>query len=108
MGPEAEYRKWRNRVFFHPLVANAELVSRIAEHDIGFAGEMKFCRSRDLTISNKILHYLLGGLAVVASDTKGQQEVASKAPGAVLLYTSGDPRQLAERIDSLASSGLNL
>lgn len=105
---EVVQEKWRNRVFFHPLVANAELVSRIAEHDIGFAGEMKFCRSRDLTVSNKILHYFLGGLAVVASDTTGQQEVASRAPGAVLLYTSGDPRQLAERIDSLANSGLNL
>ena len=61
---------WRHRVFVHSLVPNEQLLSRIAEHDIGFAGEMKYCKSRDLTITNKILHYLLAGLAVVASDTR--------------------------------------
>ena len=33
--PEA----WRGRIKVHSLVSNAELLSRIAEHDIGFAGE---------------------------------------------------------------------
>ena len=74
---------WQQRLFFHPLVANNELASRVAEHDIGFAGEVPHCRSRDLTVTNKILHYLVGGLAVVASDTAGQREVAARAPGAI-------------------------
>src|SRR5262249_32781020 len=77
---------WRERIFFHGLVSNEELLSRIAEHDIGFAGEGTYCRSRDLTVTNKILHYLLGGLVVVASDTTGQREVASQTPEAVMLY----------------------
>ena len=92
---------WRDRVHVHDVVPNDEILSRIAEHDIGFAGEMQFCRSRDLTVTNKILHYLLGGLAVVASDTAGQREVAAKAPGAVSLYPSGDARALADRINAL-------
>jgi len=95
---------WRKRIFIHNLVSNQELLSRIAEHDIGFAGEMKYCRSRDLTVTNKILHYLLGGLAVVASDTAGHKEVADKAPGAVLLYPSGERVALAERINTLLSN----
>ncbi len=95
---------WRTRIHIHDQVPNDELLSRIAEHDIGFAGEMKFCRSRDLTITNKILQYLLAGLAVVASDTAGQREVAEKAPGAVLLYKSGDPSALAASIDTLLAS----
>lgn len=94
----------RQRIFFHPLVANAELLSRIAEHDIGFAGEMQYCRSRDLTVTNKILHYLLGGLAVVASDTAGQREVADRSPDAVALYRSGSPQALALALDSLIGS----
>src|SRR5579863_1723638 len=53
--PEA----WRDRIFVHGLVPNHELLSRIAEHDIGFAGEMKYCRNKDLTVSNKLLQYLL-------------------------------------------------
>jgi glycosyltransferase involved in cell wall biosynthesis len=96
--------RWRQRVFFHSLVPNDELLSRIAEHDIGFAGEMQYCRSRDLTITNKILHYLLGGLAVVASETSGQREVASQAAGAVALYPCGNPRVLANALDGLLGS----
>jgi glycosyltransferase involved in cell wall biosynthesis len=95
---------WRDRVFIQPLVANQELLSRITEHDIGFAGETTCCRSRDLTVTNKILQYLLAGLAVVASDTSGQKEVAEKAPGAVLMYTSGDAVALAERLNELLGS----
>jgi glycosyltransferase involved in cell wall biosynthesis len=98
--PEA----WRARIKVHGLVSNAELLSRIAEHDIGFAGETHVIRSRDLTITNKILYYLLAGLAVVASDTAGQREVAAQAPGGVFLYSSGNPRGLAARLDALLGS----
>jgi hypothetical protein len=100
--------KWRSRVFIHALVSNDELLSRIAEHDIGFAGEMKYCRSRDLTVTNKILHYLLGGLAVVASDTAGQREIAAQASGAVRLYSSGDPQALARELNTLLASAEEL
>ena len=96
--------RWRQRIFFHPLVLNDELLSRIAEHDIGFAGEMKYCRSRDLTVTNKILHYLLGGLAVVASDTTGQREVAARALDAVELYPSANPRALGEVLNGFIGS----
>ncbi len=102
--PEA----WHTRVFIHDLVSNQELLSRIAEHDIGFAGEMKFCRNRELTVTNKILHYLLAGLAVVASDTEGHKEVARQSSGAVMLYPSGDPRALAEKLDYLLASNNRL
>jgi glycosyltransferase involved in cell wall biosynthesis len=94
----------RERLWLHPLVANDRLLSRIAEHDIGFAGEQPECRSRDVTVTNKILHYLLAGLAVVASDTEGQREVAARAPGAVLLYRAGDARSLADALDRLLGS----
>jgi glycosyltransferase involved in cell wall biosynthesis len=98
--PEA----WQGQIKIHPLVSNSELLSRIAEHDIGFAGETPLMRSRDLTVTNKILHYLLGGLAVVASDTAGQREVAEQAPGAVFLYRSGDAPALAARLNALLES----
>ncbi len=96
---------WRNkRVFIHPLVSNDELLSRIAEHDIGFAGEQKLCRSRDLTVTNKILHYLLGGLAVVASDTAGQREIAARSAEAVRVYRAGDAEALAAALNTWLAS----
>ena len=99
---------WRSRVFVHDVVPNVELLSRIAEHDAGFAGEQNYCRSRDLTVTNKMLHYLLGGLAVVASDTAGQLEVANQAKGSVLVYRAGDPHNLAHQLNQLLSSIENL
>jgi glycosyltransferase involved in cell wall biosynthesis len=95
--PEA----WQRRVFIRSLVPNDELAKRVAEHDIGFAGETRDCRSRDLTVTNKMLQYLLGGLAVVASDTTGQHEVARQAADAVELYPTGDSRALAATLDRL-------
>jgi hypothetical protein len=95
---------WRDRIYLHGLVTNNELLSRVAEHDIGLAGEMPYCRSRDLTVSNKMLHYLLAGLAVIASNTAGQQEVAEQAPNAVLLYSGGNSASLASQLDLLLGS----
>jgi len=88
-------------LFFHSLVPHAQLLSRIAEHDIGMATEEYRPDSRNLTITNKILQYLLAGIAVVATDTKGQTEVAAEAPGAVLLYPNRDRRALADLLNNL-------
>ena len=52
-------KRWLKRIVLHHPVSPAELLSRIAEHDIGFAGETTNIRSRDLTVTNKILYYLL-------------------------------------------------
>lgn len=98
--PEA----WRSRIFLHPLVSNEELFSRIAEHDIGFAGEVTEIPSRDLTVTNKIVYYLLGGLAVAASATQGQREIAEAAPDAVALYPPGDSEALAAVLNRWLSS----
>lgn len=94
----------RARVFVRGLVTNDKLAARISEHDIGFAGEQGYSRSRETTVTNKILQYLLGGLAVVASDTEGQREVARQAEGAVHLYPPGDPAALAGQINTLLGS----
>jgi glycosyltransferase involved in cell wall biosynthesis len=91
----------RPRIHFHPQVPHAELISRIAEHDVGLALEIPFCRNKELTVSNKLPSYLLAGLAVVASDTEGQREVAGLAEGAVITYASGDSTDLAAALNRL-------
>jgi glycosyltransferase involved in cell wall biosynthesis len=109
------YRVWVDRllpagcqVHFHGLVANDELLSRITEHDIGVSLDPMQPRSRNVTITNKILQYLQAGLAVVASDTAGNREVAAHAPIAVSLYAPGHPEQLAERLQALLTSKAGL
>lgn len=94
----------RRRVYTHPQVPQQELLSRLMEHDIGFCGELSDCRSRDLTVTNKILEYMRAGLAIVASDTAGQQEVAAKMPSAVSLFRQTDVGALAQSLRRLIES----
>ena len=96
---------WMERVFVHPIVHNDELLSRIGEHDIGLALDPNKPASRNVTVTNKILQYLLAGLPVIASDTAGHREVSETALNAIVLYQSGDAAALARRLDELLSRG---
>ena len=104
------YEKWlevvcpasvRVRLKVHGLVENEELLSRIAEHDIGFCGEPNEPANKNVTISNKLFQYLQAGLAVVASNTAGQKEAASEAGGGVGLYSYGDTDELKRNLNCL-------
>jgi glycosyltransferase involved in cell wall biosynthesis len=95
-------------LYIHDLVSPDDLLNRIAEHDIGLALERYEPESRNQTVTNKILHYLLGGLAVVATDTAGQQEVAQKAEAAVRLCSPGDEEGLAQQLNHFVGSETRL
>lgn len=95
---------WRHRIFIHETVPNSELLSRIAEHDIGLALEQTDVPSRNLTITNKFFQYMQAGLAVIATSTVGQREVFLQAPEIGRLIPPGDPVALAEALDELLSS----
>lgn len=93
--------EWRDRVHHHPTVDNEELPGRIAGHDIGLALETDSIPSRDLTVTNKLFQYLLGGLAVVASATQGQREIAARTGRAIHLLPPGNAEAVAAVINSL-------
>lgn len=96
----------RDRVILHGSTSNTELPLRSSAHDVGLALEIPYCRSRDLTATNKIFEYLRCGLAVVATDTMGQREVLRRVPKAGWIVASGDisdlTRTLQECIDKPA------
>jgi len=99
---------WREQIFIHPTVPNAELLSRIAEHDIGLALESSDIISRDLTITNKFFQYLQAGLAVIATDTTGQRDIFEKCPLIGQLIPSSNPVTLAQALNSLLSDSERL
>jgi glycosyltransferase involved in cell wall biosynthesis len=90
-----------NRLFIHPTVPNAELLSCIAEHDIGLALERTDIPSRNLTVTNKLFQYLQAGLAVIATDTAGQREILSQQPAIGRLIPNNDPVALAQALKDL-------
>ncbi|MFN2601764.1 MAG: glycosyltransferase [Gemmatimonadaceae bacterium] len=94
---------WRGRIYFHAQVPHEELLSRVAEHDIGLASDIPHTRSRALTITNKLLLYLLAGVPVAASDTDGQREAAALAGEAVCLYSGTNAAECASVLSNLLS-----
>lgn len=94
-------QEWRDRLFIHPTVPNAELLSRIAEHDIGLALEYTHIPNRNLTITNKLFQYLQAGLAVVATDTAGQREILSQWPAIGQLIPADNPVALVQALEYL-------
>lgn len=101
-------QEWRNQVFIHPTVPTHELLSRIAEHDIGLALETSEIPSRNLTITNKVFQYLQAGLAVIATDTAGQRELFSQFPAIGRLIPCEDPLALAYALKDLLGSSKSL
>ncbi len=90
-----------NRLLIHPTVPNAELLSRIAEHDIGLSLESTDIPSRNLTVTNKLFQYLQAGLAVIATETAGAREVLSQCPTSGRLISSNNPVALAQALKDL-------
>lgn len=84
------------RVVFHDPVPPGELLSRAAEHDVGLCLEQPYTTNRDLCATNKMFLYFLAGLAVIATDTRGQREVFSDQEDAGFLYRPGDVSALTE------------
>jgi glycosyltransferase involved in cell wall biosynthesis len=97
--PEAR-RQW---IRFLPLTSPRELNVVIASQDLGLALEPNTPESRYLTVTNKIFQYLNAGLAVVASPTAGQLEVMTNIPESGLVVDLGNPRLVAEQLDTLLS-----
>ncbi|GAA6621361.1 hypothetical protein NUACC26_071810 [Scytonema sp. NUACC26] len=93
--------EWRDYLFIHPTVCNAELLSRIAEHDIGLALEVPYCLNKQFTISNKLFQYLQAGLAVIATDTVGQREIFSQQTAIGRLIPSNNSLSLAQALNEL-------
>jgi glycosyltransferase involved in cell wall biosynthesis len=87
-------------VTFHPVIDRDELFRSMAEYDVGLALERPQNRNYNLTVTNKIFSYMLAGLAVVATDTAGQREVMSQAPGAGFLYSARDVEHLQAMLEA--------
>ena len=91
----------RDDLRFIPLVTPEELPFKLAEFDIGLALEPRWPLNRNITITNKILQYMNAGLAVIATDTAGQQEVMRAAPASGLLIAAHETADYAAQLDSL-------
>jgi len=83
-------------VLFHQPVSPDRLLEIAAMFDIGFASEPGFCTNNKIALSNKIFTYLVGGNAIMFSDTPAQELFYTEHPDIGFLYKSGDSKFLSE------------
>lgn len=88
------------RIVTHSLAAPDEMVRRSATYDIGLALEPGETTNSDLALGNKLFTYLLGGQAIIATNTTAQRWLLDQVPGAAAGYRPGD-------VDTLTAHLLN-
>jgi glycosyltransferase involved in cell wall biosynthesis len=72
-------------VHFTNYIPSNEISKKLSTYDLGIAFEESLPLNRDLTITNKIFHYLNSGIAIIATNTKGQLEIRNKTEEAVAI-----------------------
>lgn len=75
------------RIVLHAPMAPDQILPWLNPFDAGIASDLATSDSRNLTVTNKILHYLLAGIPVLATPTAGHKEIATACPEAVCLTT---------------------
>lgn len=88
------------KLIFHPPVSPEDLVRTMDQFDIGLALERSAHGNYSLAATNKLLTYILSGLAVAASDTPGHRELMDQLPSVGFTYAAGNPRALADGLSS--------
>lgn len=86
------------KLIFHPLVNHDELIKTLDQFDVGLSLERPDNPNYSRALTNKLFSYLLGGLAIAATDTIGHREIFNDAPGAGFVYPAGAPEALAEKL----------
>ena len=84
----------QHNLYFHDVVPDQGLASKIAEFDIGLALELNTPLSRDYTITNKFFQYLQAGLPVIATETHGQNEAFEKLRPGFMLSQAPDKDEM--------------
>src|SRR5665213_677821 len=97
-----------HKLYIHPLVPNDKLGKTIREHDIGLSLEYYQPRSRDLTITNKIFHYLVNRVPVIATPTMGHKEVAALVRDGVFLTKDFTSTALSDTLNRLLAHPLEI
>jgi len=83
------------KIYFRGTLSPEELLQEASNYDVGLAIEPGFCRNNEVALSNKLFTYLLGGNAVIFSDTPAQAHFYQHHSSIGFLYKAKDYVALA-------------
>jgi len=90
------------RLVVHAPASPDEMVELLADFDVGLATEQGASVNREVCLTNKALTYILGGLALVMTETTGQRPLIEDLSEASIHYPPGDVDALASGLRRLA------
>jgi glycosyltransferase involved in cell wall biosynthesis len=85
----------RLRIIHHEPAPPDAMVDLCSGYDVGLALEQAHVLNRALCLTNKAFTYMLGGLALVLTDTPGQRPLGLDVGDGAILYLPGDVQALA-------------
>lgn len=97
-----------DQIVAHEPGSPEDMVVLASQYDVGLALEQPVSHNRDICLTNKIFTYLLGGTAVIATATKGQQPIMQAIEGAGFCYEPGDVQTLARHLEMWAENRKSL
>lgn len=89
----------------HPIMPPHQILGWLHHYHVGIACDLSTPESRNLTVTNKILHYLLAGLPVIASNTAGHKEIADACQNTVLIPSHSE--ELKQTLMEWFDGGVN-
>lgn len=90
-----------------PASTPDKYVESLVKYDIGVLGELGYDDNQKLTSANKLFYYIAAGLAVVAPNLPGIEETI-EVHNVGLIYENGNPKDLADKLNSLYNDPTNL
>ena len=96
------------QIIHHPPALPGEMFILMRGYDVGLALEPGFSKNNNIALSNKALSYLLGGLAVLLTDTIGQRPLAVEVGEAARICPAGDVVMMAGALKDWAENKVHL
>jgi len=95
------------RVFFHPSIPAQEVISRIAEYDLGFFLLPPTNYNNAITLPLKLFDYIMAGLGVVTGPTPPTVQIIQQYKlGCVA--SSFEPKAVAQLLNTLTVEQINV
>lgn len=91
------------RLAVRPPAPPDDMIGLLEGYDVGLATEQAGSVNREICLTNKALTYVLGGLALVMTETAGHRPLIEELGDSCIHYAPGDVDRLASGLKRLAA-----
>jgi glycosyltransferase involved in cell wall biosynthesis len=93
----------QDQVVVHDLIGPRDVVRAASDHDIGLVLTQPCCENHELAVPNKIYAYMMAGIAVGATATRGHRSAVPAIGDIGFEYQPGNHVEFAARVNALVA-----